>query len=126
MAIEVFLAHIVVVVLPVLRTGVVRWIDIYDVDLAAMREGERFQDVEVFAIDHGVKRLVAAAFDFSSAHKAGIDVVLELRDDYEVLSGNLFSVSLSLILSRCQMARSHAIDRFHTQDSPKSLIAFRV
>ena len=72
---------VVVVVLPVLRAGVVRRVDVDGVDLAAMGKQQRLQRVEVLGIDNSVERPVAAELDLAGGHEPRIDGVSELCDD---------------------------------------------
>ena len=61
-----------------------QWIDVDCINFAAMRKCEGFQGVVVFAINDGMKGLVAAAFHFSGADEAGVDVISKLRNHDEV------------------------------------------
>ena len=84
-AVEVVALDVVVVVLPVLRAGVVRRVDVDAVDLAAVGEEQRLERVEVLGVDDGVERLVAAALDLAGRDQAGVDRVAELGDHDEVV-----------------------------------------
>ena len=102
MAVQVVAFDVVVVVLPVLRTGVVRRVDVDRIDLAAMRPGQRLEDVVVLAVDDGVAGLVAAARNMAGFFQARIDRVAEFRDDNQVIEVYAFLArSLALRASGC-------------------------
>ncbi len=76
---------VVVVVLPVLRARVVRRVDVDAVDLAAVREEQRLERVEVLGVDDRVERLVAAAFHLPRRDQARVDRVAELGHHDQVV-----------------------------------------
>jgi hypothetical protein len=84
-AVKIIRLDVVVVVLPVFRTRVVRRINVYRVDFAAVREEERLQHVVVLAVDDRMVWLAAAAFDLPGRNKTWVDRVTELGDDDEVI-----------------------------------------
>ena len=60
---------VVVVVLPVLRAGVVRRVDVDGVDFAPVREEQRLECVVVLGVDDRMERLVAAALDLARSRR---------------------------------------------------------
>ena len=78
MAILIVAFHVIVVVFPIPRAGIVWRVDIDCIHLAAMGKGQSLQRVEILTIDDGVKWLVTAALDLPGADKTGLDVVPEL------------------------------------------------
>ena len=67
MPIEVVALDVIIVIFPISRTRVIRWVDVYGVNLASVRVRQRFQDMIVFAIYNGVILLVSTALDLASA-----------------------------------------------------------
>ena len=87
MAVCVIGVHVVIVVLPVFISSVVGRVDIDGVHLALVGVEQGLQGVEIFGVDDGVVRLVAAAFDTAGGDQARIDGVAEFGDDGEVVNG---------------------------------------
>ena len=97
--IGVLFIHVVVVVLPVARAGVVRWIDVDRVDAAFVGVEKDLQRVEVLGVDDGVEGFTAAcAFHLPRRNEARIDRVTELGDDHKVLDGALGRLGRALAL----------------------------
>ena len=111
MAIEVVSLDVVVVVLPVLRAGVVRRVDVDRVDRAAVREQQRLQRVEVLGIDDGVERLVAPALDPARGDQTRVDRVAELGHHDEVVQrrGARFETGFAVLRSRTDGARGSKV-----------------
>ena len=75
MTIKIIIFHIVVVIFPILSTGVVRRVNVDCVYLTAMGEGQSFQRMEVLAVNYGMVGFVATPLYLSCADKARVDVV---------------------------------------------------
>lgn len=103
---------VVVVVLPVLRTRVVRRVDVDGVDSMTVGVGQQLQGVEVLSVDDRVERLVVAAL-----HPAG----LQLSDHDEVVNRHCLGLRLVLV-QLLQVSHSADPTRRDLDDTPQSLI----
>ena len=75
----------VVVVLPVLGSGVVRRVDVDAVDLPGVSELEHLQRVMVLGVDDDLGGLVAATLDRADPFQTWVDRFAELGDDCEII-----------------------------------------
>ena len=89
MSVRILSVDVVVVVLPVPGSRVVRRVDVDAVDLALVDVGQRFENVEVLAVDHSVEGLVATSLQGVNNLEAGVDGLPEFTDDYQFLKSLL-------------------------------------
>ena len=87
-----------------------------------MRECQGFKDVEIFPVDHGMKRLAVATLDLARADKAGVDIVLELRDHDQVGNRNALPFNVNAI-EQFQLGHTAIGGRFKPRHLPKALVS---
>ena len=80
--------------------------------------------MEILAVDHCVERLVAASLNLAHADKAGIDVILELRGDDQVIDAHRLRFGFRAI-ERFQPGPLAAPRRLKPRHLPKPVVAFR-
>ena len=89
MAVFVGAIHVVVVIFPVARAGVIGRINVDAVHFASVGEGERFERMVVFAVDDHLIRLVPSALNASSFFKSGVYGLIVLCNGNNVANGCL-------------------------------------
>ena len=86
-----------------------------------MRKCQGFKDVEIFPVDHGMKRLAVATLNLARADKAGVNIVFELSDHDQVGNGNALPFNVNGI-EQFQLGLARIGERFKPRHLPKALI----
>ena len=103
-SVSVVLIDVVVVILPVPRARVVRGVDVDAVDLARVRELQRFKDVMVLALDHHMTRSFSASLNRPETPQPREDRFTEASQHDQRLGGHLLIDDFSLLLLRQRLA----------------------
>lgn len=74
-----------VVVNPVIRAGVVRRVNVDQVDLALVGIDQRLERIVILTLDHDMRRLLSASLDLAERREAWINRVAEVLDDDELV-----------------------------------------
>src|SRR5699024_2797548 len=122
MLVVVLSIDVIVVVEPSeLSAGVVRRVDVDEVDRLSMRVGQHLEGVEVLGVDHRMERLALSVLDTISLAEAGIDAGAELGHGDGDLAPHALSPGL-VAADLTRMGQANSVCLLDSADAPEAVI----